>query len=162
VAAIGARYGVDLAKALTEELKVIYGQYLEAAIPPGDAPLSGREADDIRQFKDALGLSDEDAAPVHIDVGRRFLRSRFEAGSRNEDVESRKVGACKIGRSVPIWQPSTGAKSGPWPTSGAAGGRVTQGPLCLEHMHAQAGPHSDGRGMRRTHANLCQGAGRPR
>lgn len=31
-----------------------------------------------------------DAAPVHIDVGRRILRGRMEAGSRGEDIEVRK------------------------------------------------------------------------
>ena len=30
-----------------------------------------------------------DAAPVHIDVGRRILRGRMEAGSRGEDIEVR-------------------------------------------------------------------------
>lgn len=42
-------------------------------------------------FKEALSLSDEDAAPVHLDVGRRFLRQRFEAGNKNQDAEERKV-----------------------------------------------------------------------
>lgn len=47
----------------------------------------GDEADRIRAFKEALGLADEDAAPVHIDVGRRIMRSRFEAGSRRDSSE---------------------------------------------------------------------------
>ncbi len=52
---------------------------------------SGNEASLITNFKDALGLENKDAAAVHIDVGRRVLRSRIEAGSRNEDIEARKV-----------------------------------------------------------------------
>ena len=46
-------------------------------------PYRGDEADNIRAFKEALGLSDEDAAPAHIDVGRRIMRSRFEASTRS-------------------------------------------------------------------------------
>ena len=34
----------------------------------------GDEADRVRMLKDALGLSDEDAAPAHIDVARRLYR----------------------------------------------------------------------------------------
>lgn len=74
-----------------EELKSLYGTFVEAAIPPGDAPLTGGEAVLIQNFKAALGLQDVDAAPVHIDVGRRILRGRLEAGSRGEDIEARKV-----------------------------------------------------------------------
>ena len=48
----------------------------------------GNEADSIRAFKEALGLSDEDAAPAHIDVGRRIMRSRFEASTRAGNTDS--------------------------------------------------------------------------
>lgn len=58
---------------------------------PGDAPLTGQEPILIQNFKAALGLQDVDAAPVHIDVGRRILRGRLESSSRNEDTEARKV-----------------------------------------------------------------------
>ncbi len=51
------------------------------------ADCRGDEADRIKAFKDAIGLADEDAAPVHIDVGRRIMRSRFEAGSRSGSSE---------------------------------------------------------------------------
>ena len=51
----------------------------------------GDEADKVRAFKDALGLADEDAAPVHIDAGRRLMRSRLEAGSRGGDFEQRRA-----------------------------------------------------------------------
>jgi hypothetical protein len=80
--------GADLALKLVDELKRMYDTYLESAIPPGDVPLRGDEAESIRAFKEALGLSDEDAAPVHIDVGRRIMRSRFEASTRSGSSES--------------------------------------------------------------------------
>lgn len=52
---------------------------------------SGTEADKIRAFKDALGLSDEDAAPVHIEVGRRLSRIGFEYKDRQAQFEQRKT-----------------------------------------------------------------------
>ena len=110
------RVGADLSLKLVDELKRVYDTYLESIIPPGDVPLRsgklwavacmlaigsrrsmesafhhcdrGTEAGAIRTFKAALGLSDEDAAPVHIDVGRRIMRSRFEAASRSGSSES--------------------------------------------------------------------------
>lgn len=51
----------------------------------------GSEAEHITAFKTALGLADEDAAPVHLDVGRRILRLRYEAGSSASDVQQRRV-----------------------------------------------------------------------
>ena len=48
----------------------------------------GDEADKVRAFKAALGLTDEDAAPTHIDVGRRIMRSRFEASTRAGNSDS--------------------------------------------------------------------------
>lgn len=52
---------------------------------------SGEEADKITKFKDVLGLSPEDAAAAHIDVGRRFLRLANEAGGRGAKGEYRKA-----------------------------------------------------------------------
>jgi hypothetical protein len=57
----------------------------------GEAPLRGDEHEAISRFRTALGLADVDAAPVHIDVGRRILRGRLESGSRGEDIEARKT-----------------------------------------------------------------------
>lgn len=91
VAAIEAKYGISLAKKATEGVKLIYGTFVEALIPQGDTPLTGSEYVLIQNFKQALGLDDVDAAPVHIDVGRRILRGRLEAGSRGEDFEARKA-----------------------------------------------------------------------
>lgn len=91
VLVIEAKYGCSLTECCLEELKSVYGTFVEAAIPAGDAPLTGGEATLIQNFKAALGLSDVDAAPVHIDVGRRILRGRMEAGTRGEDIEARKT-----------------------------------------------------------------------
>lgn len=91
VAAIEAKYGTQLVDSCPDELKAIYGNYVEACIPLGEAPLRGDEHESISRFRTALGLADVDAAPVHIDVGRRILRGRLESGSRGEDIEARKT-----------------------------------------------------------------------
>lgn len=49
---------------------------MQVLIPPGDVPLAGDEAQKCREFLDAIGLSDEEAALVHMDVGRTFYRQR--------------------------------------------------------------------------------------
>lgn len=43
----------------------------------------------IQNFKAALGLPDDLAAPAHIECGRRILRGRMEASTRGEDIEVR-------------------------------------------------------------------------
>lgn len=91
VSAIEAKYGIDMCTSCLEEMKSLYGTFVEAAIPAGTGNLTGQEHVLIQNFKNALGLTDEDAAPVHIDVGRRVLRGRLEAGSRGEDFEARKT-----------------------------------------------------------------------
>ncbi|KAF8060559.1 SULTR2 [Scenedesmus sp. PABB004] len=91
VAAVGSRYGIDMHKSQLEGLQKIYGQYLETIIPTGDAQLTGDEAAKVRLFKDVLGLADEDAAPVHIEVGRRLSRIGFEYKDRTAQFEQRKA-----------------------------------------------------------------------
>lgn len=51
----------------------------------------GEEPYKLRGFINALGLSDEDAAQVHIEAGRRIMRMRFEAGSRASETEERRA-----------------------------------------------------------------------
>ena len=51
----------------------------------------GDEPQQLRQFKDALGLDNTAAAEVHMNQARRFLRERAEAGSRTQDTEQRKA-----------------------------------------------------------------------
>ena len=60
------------------------------------------EAERIAAFKTALGLSDEDAAPVHLDVGRRILRLRYEASSAKSDIQQRKVWAAVLAVHVAV------------------------------------------------------------
>ena len=43
-------------------------RYLTSILPPGNENLKGDEVEKIIAFKDALGLEDADAAPVHIEV----------------------------------------------------------------------------------------------
>ncbi|KAK9806692.1 hypothetical protein WJX73_008929 [Symbiochloris irregularis] len=88
---IGTQWGLDPSKALVDDLKQAYDSYIEWVMPKPDGELNGTEADRIRAFKDALQLSDEDAAPVHLDVGRRILRLRYEAGGGKSDIQQRKA-----------------------------------------------------------------------
>lgn len=88
---LGSRLGVNLASERVEDLKTMYGVFVESMIPTGEAALNGREADAIRDFKVALGLTDEEAAPVHLDVGRRLTRQGAEAGSREGSLLEKKV-----------------------------------------------------------------------
>lgn len=91
VSAVGANYGINFQKDELDGLKRIYGQFLESVIPTGDVQLKGDEASRVAAFKECLGLSDEDAAPVHIEVGRRFMREGFETKDRNAVFEKRKA-----------------------------------------------------------------------
>ena len=97
VAAVGSKYGISMQKDEVEGLQKIYGQFLEAVIPSGETQLRGDEADRVRMLKDALGLSDEDAAPAHIDVARRLYRQGFETKDRQQQFEQRKVRAAHEG-----------------------------------------------------------------
>lgn len=45
----------------------------------------------ISQFKAGLGLEDEDAAGVHIEIGRRIFRQRMETGDKGAAIEERKT-----------------------------------------------------------------------
>jgi len=88
---IGGKYGVDMHKEQLDGLQKVYGQYLEVIIPTGDQQLKGDEGPKIKAFKETLGLSDEDAAPVHIEVGRRLSRQQFEYKDRQAQFEQRKA-----------------------------------------------------------------------
>jgi len=45
----------------------------------------------VAAFKDALGLGDEEAAPVFIEVGRRLSRAGYEISNRQGQFEQRKA-----------------------------------------------------------------------
>ena len=91
VQGLSRRYGLNLVKKLRPQLSAFYDRYLESCIPKGEASLTGKEASKLVAFKSALGISDEDAALVHMDVGRRLSRSTFESETRTERTTSRKV-----------------------------------------------------------------------
>lgn len=65
------------------------GSHPRSVIDKPSAPLPPLLQVLIQNFKAALGLPDNLAAPAHIECGRRILRGRMEASSRNEDVEVR-------------------------------------------------------------------------
>jgi hypothetical protein len=91
VTALETKYGAPLYVCCPQDIKTVYGLFVEAAVPPGDEPMTGDEPVLIQNFKAALELPDIEAAPAHIEVGRRVLRGRLEAGSRSEDVAARKA-----------------------------------------------------------------------
>ena len=68
---------------------------------------AGQESERVRAFKEALGLTDADAAPVHLDVGRRLVRSSYEAGSREANALEKKVCATHPVGGAPLWHPSS-------------------------------------------------------
>jgi len=88
---VGADFGINMHKDDVEGLSKIYSQYLEAMIPSGEKQLNGDEAPSVLAFKNALGLSDEDAAPVHIEVARRLFRQGYETKDRAMQFEQRKA-----------------------------------------------------------------------
>eukprot|EP01025_Chloroclados_australasicus_P017172 TRINITY_DN18743_c1_g1_i1.p1 TRINITY_DN18743_c1_g1~~TRINITY_DN18743_c1_g1_i1.p1 ORF type:complete len:1134 (-),score=210.36 TRINITY_DN18743_c1_g1_i1:514-3858(-) len=89
---IAKKFALDLRTGLIAERKQMYDQFLSYHIPPGDQPLVGNEAELIKGFKNLIQLSDEDAAPVHIEVGRRLSRSRLEVGTnRDLAMEERRA-----------------------------------------------------------------------
>ena len=112
--ALAAATGVDVRTRLVDELKSAYDTFLASTIPPGDAPLDGTEAVRVAAFKDALGLADEDAAPVHLDVGRRFARERYEAGSRAGAAAGRAALAKLIYVSALVFGEQKAAFMLPW------------------------------------------------
>ena len=64
---------------------------MQALIPPGNITLSGDEHVKAREFLDAVGLPDEEAAPVHIDVGRSLFRQNIESSDREGQVDGVKA-----------------------------------------------------------------------
>lgn len=91
VKAVGGDFGIDMHRDDLEGLCKIYGQYLEAVVPVGEQQLRGDEAPKISAFKAALGLSDEEAAPVHVEVARRLFRQGYESKDRGLQFEQRKA-----------------------------------------------------------------------
>ncbi|KAJ9511403.1 hypothetical protein QJQ45_029777, partial [Haematococcus lacustris] len=104
VEGVGRRFGLNMQRDDAEGLTKLYSQFLENVIPRGDQQLRGDEAPKVLAFKAALGLSDEEAAPVHIEVARRLFRQAsklgrgrrhwaggYESKDRNTQFEQRKA-----------------------------------------------------------------------
>ncbi|KAK3247525.1 hypothetical protein CYMTET_42978 [Cymbomonas tetramitiformis] len=91
VSHIGDKNGVNLTADYRDQMKNMYDHYLSNVLPPGDLPLGGWEAEALLSFKSALGLDDQDAADVHIEVGRRIFRMRFEVGGKEAEQEERRA-----------------------------------------------------------------------
>eukprot|EP00897_Mesotaenium_endlicherianum_P003286 jgi/Mesen1/2986/ME000176S02024 len=74
-----------------EELRNLYDRFVTEIIPPGNENLRGDEAESIVRFKQSLGLEDDDAANVHIEIGRRMFRQRMETGDKEMAVQERRA-----------------------------------------------------------------------
>lgn len=64
---------------------------LQVLIPPASVALAGDEHIKAREFLDAVGMPDEEAAPVHIDVGRSFFRQTLEYGDPKSQADGVKA-----------------------------------------------------------------------
>ena len=91
MAAVAEQYGVSLSEDFPEVLKMEYNRFVSSVLPDGDQALKGDEADRIVAFKAALGITDEDAAAVHLEVGRRIFRQRLEVSGRDGATEERRA-----------------------------------------------------------------------
>jgi hypothetical protein len=90
--AIAQKYGVTSSEEdFNRELRGLYDAYLSSVLPPGNENLKGDEVERVIAFKNAIGMEDADAAPVHIEVGRRIFRSRMEQGDRDSATAERRA-----------------------------------------------------------------------
>lgn len=58
--------------------------------------LRGDEPEKVAGFKRALGITDEDAAAVHLDVGRRLRRVAVESEGKNAGADAKKVSLLEL------------------------------------------------------------------
>mmetsp|Transcript_9892 Transcript_9892/g.36214 ORF Transcript_9892/g.36214 Transcript_9892/m.36214 type:complete len:1076 (-) Transcript_9892:1462-4689(-) len=93
---IAANYEVDMSSECAEALKVEYDCYLSSVLPMVDTPLRGDEADRLLAFKHKLGISDGDAAQVHLEMGRRIFRQRLETGARTSEAAGNRKAFQKL------------------------------------------------------------------
>jgi hypothetical protein len=116
---IESRFGVKLDQERQGDLQIMYGMLLESIIPRGEAPLSGREAEVVRSFRDALRISDEAAAETHLDVGRRLTRALAEGGSREASARERKVRTVASRQTCCMWCRAVNTTKHKWTASRA-------------------------------------------
>jgi hypothetical protein len=86
---VSDEFGVNITVRFSEQLRSIYDSYITNILPM-DKSLTGNEVDSIKRFKDSLGIRDEDAADVHIEIGRRINRLKSEAGCKINTAKATK------------------------------------------------------------------------
>uniref|UniRef100_A0A803MW62 Chloroplast inner envelope protein n=1 Tax=Chenopodium quinoa TaxID=63459 RepID=A0A803MW62_CHEQI len=92
ILAIANKYGVSKQdESFNAELCDLYLSFLLSVLPAGNEDLKGTEVETIVKFKNALGIDDPDAANMHIELARRFVRQRLETGDREGDIEQRRA-----------------------------------------------------------------------
>ncbi|KAJ7959914.1 TIC110 protein, chloroplastic [Quillaja saponaria] len=65
---IAKKYGVRKQdEAFISELSEVYCQFVSFVLPPGSQELKGDEVAKIINFRNALGIDDSDAAPMHVE-----------------------------------------------------------------------------------------------
>lgn len=92
ILAIANRFGVSKQdEAFNAELCDLYLRFVLSVLPAGNEDLKGTEVETIKKFKNALGIDDPDAANMHLEIARRFVRQRLETGDREGDIEQRRA-----------------------------------------------------------------------
>jgi hypothetical protein len=79
--------GVNISRKFGKDLKSIYDKYLSNLLL-SDEKFLGPTISSIKNFKETIGISDEDASLVHIAVGKRINHTRSESENRNEVVDA--------------------------------------------------------------------------
>merc|ERR1712216_152556 len=87
---VSNEFGVNIPVKFNEQLRSIYDSYVSNILPM-DKLLTGDEVDSIKRFKKSLGIRDEDAADVHIEIGRRINRLKSEAGCKTNTAKATKL-----------------------------------------------------------------------
>eukprot|EP00798_Chlamydomonas_sp_ICE-L_P010243 gene10243-8160_t len=114
VSGVESNYGISMAKDELSGLQMIYSQYLESLIPLEEKVLRGDEAPKIKTFMEALGLSLEDVAYVHLDLGRKLFRVGTETRDRQVKFEQRKAFQALVYVSASVFGDQKMATLLPW------------------------------------------------
>jgi hypothetical protein len=78
---------VNISRKFGKDLKSIYDKYLSNLLL-SDEKFLGPTISSIKNFKETIGISDEDASLVHIAVGKRINHTRSESENQNEVVDA--------------------------------------------------------------------------
>jgi hypothetical protein len=90
VRSVSTKFGLDIPSKLNSKLWFFYDAYLSNMLPI-DGQLKGHEVEGIKRFKESLGISDLNAAAVHIEYGRRINRLKSEVDNPKRVVEITKA-----------------------------------------------------------------------